>query len=176
MNTCARTVDETITANPSLLKEAMQRYPSGVVIATTCSAAGSPRGFTASSFTSVSLNPALVLLCLARSAECHRDFNTAEWFAINMLRAEHETLALLFGSRGADKFCDTAFAAGPYGLPLLDDALAQLVCRKQAMHDHGDHTILIGQVELVNLGAHGTAMVRYERRFVSVSGEVSGAP
>lgn len=156
-------------------KQAMQRFPSGVVIATTCSRAGEPRGFTASSFTSVSMNPALILVCLSRSAECHEDFSSADWFAINLLRPEHEALAVRFGTRGADKFTGDTFAAGPNGLPVLGDALAQLICRKQGAHDCGDHTVLIGQVESIRFGREGEAMARYQGRFAAVGAGVFDA-
>ncbi len=153
-------------------KQAMQRFPSGVVIATTCSRAGEPRGFTASSFTSVSMNPALVLVCLGHGAECHGDFSSTDWFAINLLRPEHEALAMRFGTRGADKFTGDIFAAGPHGLPVLGDALAQLICRRQGAHDCGDHTVLIGQVESIRIGRQGEAMVRYQGQFAAVGAGV----
>lgn len=172
MTMWTRSEAESMVGDVATFKEAMQRFPSGVVIATTCNRAGEPRGFTASSFTSVSMNPALVLVCLSHGAECHGDFSSADWFAINLLRPEHETLAMRFSTRGADKFAGDNFAAGAHGLPVLGDALAQLVCRKQAAHDCGDHTVLIGEVESIRLGSQGEAMVRYQGHFAAIGAGV----
>lgn len=154
-------------------REAMQRYPSGVVIATTCNGVGEQRGFTASSFTSISLEPALVLLCLYHAAECHEVFSSASWFAINMLAPEHQELAARFGRRGGNKFASDHFETGLHGLPVLKSATAQLVCRMHGMHDYADHTIMIGEVHTVRLGQPADGLVRYQRRFAAIAHEVN---
>jgi flavin reductase ActVB len=152
-------------------KEAMQRYPTGVVVATTTSADGEPRGLTASSFTSISLAPPLILLCIARTATCYLDFERAPAFALNMLRPEQEALAMRFATRGADKFSAGEFELGAQGLPLLQNALAHLVCEKTAWHQHGDHAILVGQVISVGLGDEGAALARCRQRFSAIGQE-----
>lgn len=156
----------------SRFKAAMQRFPSGVVIATTRNREGLPRGFTASSFTSVSLSPPMVSLCLSASAECHRDFCEANHFSINILRQDHEALAGLFATRGADKFSGTQFVDGDRSMPLLSDAVARMVCRLRATHTHGDHTLLIGEVEAVDLGDDVGALLRFRQRFARIAMEV----
>ena len=76
-------------------REVFARYPAGVVIVTTRDADGAAKGFTASSFTSVSANPPLVLACLNLTAECYPTFKTAEKFAISILRPHHQELSLI---------------------------------------------------------------------------------
>lgn len=156
-------------------KEAMQRYPTGVVVATTTGAGGQPCGLTASSFTSISLSPPLVLVCIARSASCYHDFARAPAFALNMLRPEQEALAVRFATRGADKFGAGEFVVDGDGLPLLENALAHLVCEQAAWHQHGDHAILVGQVRSVGLGDEGAALARCRQRFSAIGAEVGDA-
>lgn len=158
-------------ADPEQFKAAMQRFPSGVVIATTRGADGGPRGFTASSFTSVSVAPPMVLLCLANAAACHRDFCEATHFAVNILGHRQEALAWLFATRGADKFAGGRFLDGPRGLPFLEEAIARMTCRLHATHVHGDHTLLVAEVEAVELGDDADAMLRFRQRFVRMAQE-----
>jgi len=169
-----------LSVQKDLFKEAMSRLPSGVVIVTTASASGTPKGFTASSFTSVSIDPPRVLVCLALNAECHADFVAAERFAIGILRRENELAARRFASRGSDKFASHDSAFGKHGLPIIKDALATLICRNVEQYACGDHTIMIGEVQDLTLGTEGEALVYFQRRFHGVTGMPgfprSGAP
>lgn len=148
-------------------KAAMGSFPAGVVIATTIDADGKPWGFTASSFSSVSLDPPLVLVCLADSAECFEAFRTAKHLAINILPTGADALAKRFASRGADKFAGDDFITGAHGLPLVRGALANLVCSKFASYEGGDHDIIVGRVEEAKVDASADAMVFYRRAFWS---------
>lgn len=154
-------------------KEVFSRYPSGVVIVTTRTAEGDAKGFTASSFTSVSADPPLVLTCLNLSAECYPAFAIAQTFAISILRPHHQELAELFARRGADKFSQTNFVDGPHGLPVIKDALATLICKKAYDYPGGDHVIIVGEVYDILLGHHGEGMVHYQRRFWGVGETVA---
>jgi flavin reductase ActVB len=153
-------------------RDALSLFPSGVVIATARDASGEPRGFTASSFSSVSMLPPLVLLCLNRTAQCYDCFETSERFAVSILKPEHERLAKLVATRGADKFAGEDFRWGPHDLPIVRRALAVLSCRTTDRHPAGDHTILIGEVESVEIGGGREAMVHYARGFWSVGTEI----
>jgi flavin reductase ActVB len=122
-------------------------FASGVTVVTTLGADGKPQGFTASSFTSVSLAPPLVLVCLDVKADCHPAFERAEHFAVSILAADQKELASRFATRGGDKFAGLAFTAGlETKAPLADGALAHIECRMHARHAAGDHTVLIGEV------------------------------
>jgi flavin reductase ActVB len=146
-------------------KRAMSRFPSGVVIATALDARGRPWGFTATSFASVSLDPPLVLVCPAKTADCHGVFTAAGHFAINILASDHEAEAQRFATRGVDKFAGDEFDVGEHALPLLRTAIASLVCRTYAQHDAGDHTLLLGQVTSVRLGPASDPVVYYRRQY-----------
>lgn len=147
-------------------KDAISNFPSGVTITVTSDGDGRWWGFTASAFTSLSLDPPLVLVCLSKSASCHTVFETAEEFSVNILRPHHEPLAKVFATRGADKFAatDGYFHADKGSVPTLRDALVTVICERHRAVDGGDHTILIGRVLSVRVG-DGDPMVFCRRDF-----------
>lgn len=146
-------------------KEAMSRFPSGVVIATARDELGQSWGFTASSFSSVSLEPPLILLCLSKGADCHRVFSSLPWFAVNILSVADQAAAATFARRGADKFAASSFDVDEYGSPLLQSAVATLSCEKFATHDCGDHTVIVGRVIRAKLGSNDSPMIYAARQF-----------
>lgn len=150
------------------LKEALSRYPSGVVIVTTRGRDLTHRGFTASSFTSVSMNPPMVLICLAEGADCHPHFVGADTFAVSVLRPEHKELALAFAKRGEDKFTGNALHANEHGLTVVDGAVATLVCKTRETIPCGDHTVIVGEVEEAEIGDPGPTLAYHQRSFVAV--------
>lgn len=155
-----------VRADAALFRAAMARFASGVVVATTLDAAGQPRGFTASAFCSVSLDPPMVLVCLGRNAECHAAFLAAERIAISILATGQDEVALRFATRGADKFGGGHMASGDDGLPYVRDAAAVLHGRLAEKLPGGDHTILLTAVEKVMLGGDAdVALVHHARRF-----------
>ncbi|WP_427925114.1 flavin reductase family protein [Streptomyces sp. cg40] len=135
-----------------LFRDAMASFPSGVTIVTTTDDAGRWWGFTASSFCSVSMEPPLVLVCLAEGAECHPAFVAAQRWIVHVIDPEHADLAARFATRGADKFADAGFAADQNGLPVLSRAFITFECAAYAKYTGGDHTILLGRVEHTRLG------------------------
>jgi flavin reductase (DIM6/NTAB) family NADH-FMN oxidoreductase RutF len=149
----------------SAFKKAMGRFPSGVVIATTVDGAGRPWGFTASSFSSVSLDPPLILVCPAKAAECHAAFIAATVFSINMLGSDGEAMARRFATRGVSKFESDDVVPGEQGLPLIRSAVATLICRKFADHDCGDHSLIVGKVQSVKLAEGGDSLVYYRQKY-----------
>lgn len=153
------------SGDAATFKEAMSRFPSGVVIATARDELGKSWGFTASSFSSVSLEPPLILLCLSKGADCHRIFNSLPWFAVNILSVADQTAAATFARRGADKFAASSFDVDEHGSPLLRSAVATLTCQKFATYDCGDHTVIVGRVTGSKLGADDSPMIYAARRF-----------
>jgi flavin reductase ActVB len=146
-------------------RDAMARVASGVTIVTTADQGGRWWGFTASSFSPLSIDPPLILVCLARDARCHPIFTSAPAFRVNVLGPEHEQLAKRFGTKGADKFAGDEFCADSDGLPILADAVVSLRCRTVELPQGGDHTILIARVEEAQLRRDGTPAVHADRRY-----------
>lgn len=149
------------------LREAMASFPSGVTIATTTDGRGQWSGFTASSFCSVSMEPPLVLVCLAKSARSHSVFLAARSWVIHLIGSQHAELARRFATAGVDKFAGGRFAANSDGNPVFAEACAVLECTAHARYDGGDHTILVGEVTAVDTWEQSPA-VYFQRQFHSL--------
>ena len=140
-------------ARPALdqrdFRNALGAFPTGVCLITTLGPGGERAGLTVNSFSSVSLDPPMVLWSLARTATCAGVFRDAEYFAINVLAANDAQLSSHFAKAGADKFAAYAnrFSAGLGGVPLLEGAVATFECHSRYRKYGGDHIILIGVVE-----------------------------
>ncbi|GAA3870482.1 actinorhodin polyketide dimerase ActVB [Streptomyces lacrimifluminis] len=146
----------------------MARFPAGVVVATTLDEHGLPRGFTASSFCSVSLTPPLVLVCLADSAESYGAFTRCARFAVSVLGPEHSALATRFATRSADKFADRGLTLTAARLPAVEGARSVLDCTVHERYPAGDHVIIVGRVTGARLG-EGEPMVYFDRAFRSLA-------
>src|SRR3954468_6357770 len=130
-------------------RSALGCFPTGVCLITTLAPDGRRVGLTANSFSSVSLDPPMVLWSLARTASSAPVFRDAEYFAINVLAAGDEALASHFAKSGADKFAAFAdrFTPGLGGVPVLAGAAASFECHSRHRYYGGDHIIVIGVVE-----------------------------
>ena len=153
--------------NQDDFKTALGQFASGVTIITALDPAGDPVGLTATSFASLSLDPPLVLFCLANSASCFDAFERAEAFAVNILAHGQDELSNRFASRGEDKFRDAGTDRGSLGSPYLDGALVRMECSIQNRHPGGDHVIYIGQVEQVELG-DGAPLLYFQGKYHTV--------
>jgi flavin reductase (DIM6/NTAB) family NADH-FMN oxidoreductase RutF len=129
------------------LRNAFGTFMTGVTVVTTHEADGTPRGFTANSFTSVSLDPPLLSICIGKSADSIKVFNQSLGFAINILSEKQIETSSLFASKRPDKFTITRWQNGPAGHPVLDSVCAWFDCKLEQRIDAGDHVILIGRVE-----------------------------
>ncbi len=136
-----------MNADPRALRNAFGAFATGVTVITTRQPDGTPRGFTANSFTSVSLDPPLLLVCLAKTAHSADVFASAPRFAVNILAEDQKAVSGLFASRVPDKFDQCAWTPGPADMPLIDGALAKFTCANHQLVDAGDHLILIGRVD-----------------------------
>jgi flavin reductase (DIM6/NTAB) family NADH-FMN oxidoreductase RutF len=130
-------------------RHALGSFPTGVCLITTLGPDGTRVGLTANSFSSVSLDPPMVLWSLARTANCAPVFRDAEYFAINVLAAQDAALSTHFAKPGTEKFAAFAdrFAEGVGGVPVLRAAVATFECHSRHRYYGGDHIVLIGVVE-----------------------------
>lgn len=128
-------------------RKALGQFSTGVTVVTTRTPDGRRVGMTANSFSSVSLDPPLVLWSLSRNAPSVADFTGASHFAINVLAAHQHHLSRRFATPLPDKFGGVDCCEGTAGVPLLDGAIARFVCRNVRQYDGGDHLIFIGEVE-----------------------------
>jgi len=131
---------------PQAFLRACAQFTTGVAITTVLDASGSPYGMTVNSFTSVSLDPPLVLVCIDRKARILEHFLATEFFAINILRESQQALSVRFARPGEDRFGSVQWYAGDTGAPLIPNSLATRECAVFQRLESGDHTILIGEV------------------------------
>jgi len=132
--------------DPRALRNAFGCFMTGVTVVTTLDAAGAPRGFTANSFTSVSLDPPLLLVCLAKQSRSLATFTEAQGFAVNVLAEDQREISMTFARPGEDRFSGIGWHLGPQGSPVLDGVSAWFDCARHEVVDAGDHVILVGRV------------------------------
>ncbi|MBT8471904.1 MAG: flavin reductase family protein [Marinicaulis sp.] len=129
------------------LKDALSRFATGVAVAG-CKAPGDG-GFAAltiNSFTSVSLEPPLVLWCLENKASVYPAFMSTTSYSVNILRSDQKDLSQRFATWGQNKFTDDEIETWETGAPIMKDRLAAFDCKIHARHKAGDHVILVGEV------------------------------
>jgi flavin reductase (DIM6/NTAB) family NADH-FMN oxidoreductase RutF len=134
-------------------RNALGHFASGVTVITTWDAEGHPTGLTASAFTSVSLIPPLVLVCVDQKAQSYPALESSGRFAVNILAAGQEVISRRFAMSGGDKFDGIAWSTGAAGLPVLSDGLVAMECQTVHAYPGGDHTIFVGKVETVQVQA-----------------------
>ena len=127
-------------------RRSLGRFATGVTVVTCCAPDGSPRGITANSFSSVSLDPPLVLWNIAKVSNSLDAYLGAEHFAIHVLRANQRDYAEHFARADHSLFEGIEYEISADGVPILGDALARFDCATREIHDAGDHHIIIGEV------------------------------
>ncbi|MGB1047483.1 MAG: flavin reductase family protein [Litorivicinaceae bacterium] len=140
-----------MTVSKDLFKQTVGSFPTGVTVTTAYSADGQVVGMTASAFSSVSLDPLLVLMCPAKDAECYSALTEADYFSIHLLAGDQGPLAWQFAKSDVDKTQGLSLDKGPNGSPKIQGCLAYLECRHHALYDGGDHGILVGEVRHIEL-------------------------
>ena len=128
-------------------RQALGQFATGVTVVSARAKDGRKIGLTVNSFTSVSLDPPLVLWSLSRQATDFAEFSGASHFVVNVLAANQYYLSRQFSATDADKFAGVECTEGPAGCPLLKGATAHFVCRRTREFDGGDHVIVLGEVE-----------------------------
>lgn len=127
-------------------RDALGAFPTGVTVVTGLQPDGSAVGLTANSFTSVSMDPPLVLVCVAREAASRAALTEGPGFAVSVLAADQQALAMQFARRGADKFAGVRARREATGAPVLEGAAAWFDCTPHSVADGGDHVVLFGRV------------------------------
>lgn len=133
-------------SDPRTLRDAMGCFATGITIVTALDAKGAPVGLTANSFTSVSLDPPLLLVCVANTSGTAPVLREAANFGVNVLQIGQQPTSNRFASKGEDRFANVPWASGQTGVPLLSSSLVSFECQRESLHEAGDHFILIGRV------------------------------
>jgi len=150
-------------------RDALGRFASGVTVVTGIRADGSLAGLTASAFTSVSLRPPLVAVCLDRQTACIEAFTWGSHFAINVLGEGQKRLSVHFSRPSPDKFQAIDYRLNRHGCPLLDGSLAVIECTRDAVHEAGDHFLVLGRVDSLNTTANGLPLLHFRGDYYGLS-------
>jgi len=132
--------------DPRTLRDALGCFATGVTVVTCLDEEGDPAGITVNSFTSVSLDPPLLLVCIHKQAASAAALTGTASFAVNVLQTGQQPASITFSTRRDDRFGETPWSCGEAGAPILKDSLGVFECERFALYDGGDHHILVGQV------------------------------
>lgn len=154
-----------MTVDPREFRSALGTFATGVTIVTTMSHDGTPIGLTANSFTSVSLDPPLVLFCLDRKSYSYAHFEKASHFAVNVLAAEQQSVSNHFARPSEDKWRDMTLDLCGVGCPAFKESLAVFECETQRIHDGGDHVIVVGKVLSFDYKREGAPLLYYRGKY-----------
>jgi 3-hydroxy-9,10-secoandrosta-1,3,5(10)-triene-9,17-dione monooxygenase reductase component len=150
-----------LTPDASTYRTVHGHFATGVVIVTAICDTGEPVGMACNSFTSVSLDPPLVLFCAAKSSSTWPRIETSGKWAANILDEDGEEVCRLFAEKGADRFARIAYTLGRSGSPILEDALAFVDCETIDKHDAGDHVIVVGRIIELGYQHEGKPLLFY---------------
>lgn len=155
------------------LRAILRRFAAGVTVITAIGDEGAPAGMTATAFTSVSLTPPMVLICVDATARTRRAIEGHGAFAVNVLAADQEHVARRFASKVDDKFEGVSWGPGASGVPVIEGALATVECRVARAVEAGTHVVYIGEV-LAGLAAAADPLVYFDGSY-RVLGEMVDA-
>ena len=147
------------TFDPRALRDAFGQFATGVTVVTVADGQGRPTGVTVGSFTSLSLEPALCLFSLARTQTSCRWIEEADAFNISVLARDGEAVAWQCARPAPDKLAGIDWTPGRNGLPLIEGALARFECARWAIHDGGDHVIVVGRILHFDRAEEGAPLV-----------------
>ncbi len=152
-------------SDPRTLRDAMGCFATGITIVTALDPAGTPVGLTANSFTSVSLDPPLLLVCIANTAGTAPTLRGAAHFGVNVLQIGQQPTSNRFAAKGEDRFANQPWAPGQTGVPLLGGSLVSFECQRESLHEAGDHFILVGRVVRAQFEPHRDPLLYFRGKY-----------
>ena len=150
-------------------RTALGSFPTGVAVITTSASAEHHMGITVNSFTSVSLEPPLVLWCLDKKSDRYYAFTNARSYTVSVLGTDHQEVSSRLAKQGSHSLDGIELLRTELGPPALADALAVFECHADAVHDAGDHAILIGRVVRFSRHAGGDPLVYFRGKYGSLA-------
>ncbi|MGZ2411770.1 flavin reductase (DIM6/NTAB) family NADH-FMN oxidoreductase RutF [Sphingomonas sp. F9_3S_D5_B_2] len=151
--------------DPRTLRDALGCFATGVTVVTALDEGERPVGLTVNSFTSVSLEPPLLLVCIHKQATSCEALVNAASFGINVLQTGQQPASMTFSTRVEDRFGTTPWSCGEGGAPILGDSLCVFECERYAVYDGGDHHILVGQVVKASFDASLDPLLYFRGRY-----------
>ena len=152
-------------SDPRTLRDALGCFATGVTVVTCFDPDGRPVGITANSFTSVSLDPPLLLVCIHKEAACASALADAQHFAVNVLQTGQQPASIRFSTRQEDRFGANDWSRGEFGAPVLRESLGVFECERHAVYEGGDHHILVGEVVKASFDANVDPLLFFRGRY-----------
>ncbi|WP_373320376.1 3-hydroxy-9,10-secoandrosta-1,3,5(10)-triene-9,17-dione monooxygenase reductase subunit [Virgisporangium aurantiacum] len=157
-----------MVVDPLRFRRVFGHFCTGVTVVTTLDA-GAPAGFACQAFAALSLDPPLVLFCPGSGSATGRSVERAGHFCVNVLAEDQRDVSRTFGTRGGDKFAGVAWTPCPSGAPVLDGVLAWADCRVEAVHEAGDHRVVIGLVTELGPVRDARPLLFYKGRYTGTA-------
>ncbi len=154
-----------MTFDSRAFRNALGTFPTGVAVVTTTASAEHHMGITVNSFTSVSLDPPLVLWCMNKKSDRYHAFTNARSYTVSILGAEHKEVSTQLARPGRHNLDGIALRGTRLGPPALADALAAFECEAQSVHEAGDHAILVGRVVNFTRQESGEPLVYFRGKY-----------
>ena len=158
-----------MTFDAATFRNTLGCFASGVTVVTAADADGTPVGVTVSAFSSLSLDPPLVLFCLDRKTSHLDVFRTSGHFAVHVLAENQRDVSARFAKRGDDKWDGQDFSRGNNGSPLLPGCLASMECTTTAIHEGGDHLVFVGQVDRASASDTGKPLLYFRGNYAALA-------
>ncbi len=152
-------------SDPRTLRDALGCFATGVTVVTCLDPGGKPVGLTVNSFTSVSLDPPLLLVCVDKKAASAGAMTAASHFAVNVLQTGQQPASIRFSTRHEDRFGPNDWSCGECGAPVLQQSLGVFECERHAVHEAGDHRILLGRVVKATFDASLDPLLYFRGRY-----------
>jgi len=161
-----------VTITSRQFRNALGRFATGVTVVTTLAADNKPIGVTVNAFASLSLEPPLILISLAKTTAHLRAYLENDQFAVNMLSEDQRHLSIAFSNRSNNHFDGLEFTTWKSGCPVLDGCLANLECTRTAVHEGGDHYIVIGRVDRLRHVDDGNPLIFFRGGYARIGDSV----
>ncbi len=152
-------------------RDALGRFATGIVVVTGVMPDGNPTGITVNSFSSLSLDPPLVLFCIGKQTEKLKAFSEGNNFVVNVLAADQMDVSNIFAKSQGDSFSQVEHKVNLHGCALINGALAQMECKKHQIHDNGDHYIVVGEVVSLSTANDGDPLLFFKGGYRLVGGK-----
>jgi 3-hydroxy-9,10-secoandrosta-1,3,5(10)-triene-9,17-dione monooxygenase reductase component len=161
---------------PARFRQVLGHFCTGVTVITTMGSDGRPAGFACQAFAALSLDPPLVLFCPSRVSATWPRIAVAGHFCANVLTAGQRDLARIFGTAGADKFAGVTWSPSASGAPVLAGVLTWVGCEVEAVHEAGDHHVVLGRVTELGPVGTGAPLLFYRGRYGVTAAEPADGP
>ena len=157
-----------MSIDQTTFRKVLGNFATGITIVTGLTENEIPVGLTVNAFTSLSLSPPLVLFCLDKRTASIEAFDSEKCFALNMLNKDQQDLSVIFSTKVEDRFEKVEHTFWDTGVPILSGCLANLECKIDAVHDGGDHLIIVGLVVRLHQSDNGSPLLYFNGNYAQI--------